>query len=96
MAKTIRYQNSEIGYIQSKENQIITIISIKHSGKRDTNGCLRNLELLAKRVNIKEIWIPLSMPTELKEILERIGYKESILGKHEESNQLISGFKKIL
>jgi len=97
--KTIKYLNCEIEYIQSKEDKIITIISYS-SVNPEFISCLRRLELLGKRIGIKEVWFPDMPENDLRaswqEIIDKMEYKPCVLGIHPTEKTKINGYKKIL
>lgn len=80
----------------SQKDKIITILALKGENEEEYKICLRNLELLAKRVKIKEIWIPRGLNEEIYNILLTNGYKETILGIHPELRTKLIGMKKLL
>ena len=100
MTQQIKFKETEIEYLKSQYNQIITVLGFKSSVNSELISCLRRLELLAKRSHIKEIWCPSTLQTELEgpgeEIIEKIGYKPCILGVHPVSNEKLNGWKKII
>ena len=100
MTQEIKFKGTEIEYLKSQSNQIITVLGFKSSVNSELLSCLRRLELLGKRNNIKEIWVSYMPKNDLQtlgeEIIEKLGYKPCILGVHEGQQTKLEGYKKIL
>lgn len=96
MTSEILYKKSSLEYLKKQDTKIISILGFNLVDINELSGLLRNLELLAKRTKIKEIWIPFEIELWFKQELGDNGYKECILGYHETEKKELKGYKKIL
>ena len=96
MTFQILYKKSILEYIKKQDARIISILGFNLVNNDDLKGLLRNLELIAKRVKIKELWLPWEPSGEIFSVLNGLGYQKAILGYHERENKKLEGYKLIL
>jgi len=94
--RKIKFGDAKANVLIGKLTGIASIISVDIGNTKNFLGCLSKIELLAKRLNLTEIWVPIALSEPLTELLEKKGYKYTSLGRHPMSKQVLQGYKKIL
>ena len=92
----IKYNKTECEVVKDQESKILSIVNIDMNNVDDLPGCLLRTELLAKRLGLKEVWIPIDFPEAIEMILETKGYLKGELYKDPETNIELKGFRKLL
>jgi hypothetical protein len=96
MSNWVSFKNSNLEYIKKQDTEIITVLGFQLIELSDLTGLIKNFELLAKRMKIKEVWFPFQLEFSMKDLIIKQGYKECILGVHPVFEKELIGYKKLI
>lgn len=94
--KNITFGSSKAQIIVNSQGSNITILSLSGENLSEKRGCLLRIELLARRMNLTEIWAPFNAQEGSDELFLPKGYRYTQLGIHPDSKELLQGYKKVL